>query len=176
MHDEAKAFIMRTLERLGPRERVVELGSRNVNGSLRMLFAEAYYLGVDLRPGPGVMVVADAATYRPPALVDTVVCCEVLEHTASAPKIVENAYGMLVPAGVFIATMATEPRAPHSAEDGGPLADGEYYHNVGAMELYDWMFSSGFRRIAIEENRAHGDLYAVGFKGQGNGQDGLHDV
>ena len=82
MHPEARAFVAGVARRAGARW-VVELGARDLNGTVRDLFPSARgYTGVDLVAGPGVDVVADAADWRPrePAP-DLVVCCEVLEHT-----------------------------------------------------------------------------------------------
>jgi hypothetical protein len=66
---------------------------------------------------------------------DCVVCCEVLEHTASALVIIANAYRALLHDGVFIMTCAGERRAEHSAFDGGPLRPGEFYRNVSESQL-----------------------------------------
>ena len=71
MHPEAWAFV----QGLGaePVGHVVELGSRNFNGSIRPLFADALsYTGVDILPGYGVDVVADAAAFSPDVAPDLV--------------------------------------------------------------------------------------------------------
>ena len=66
MHPEARAFVAAAATRLPPGP-VVELGARDFNGSVRDLFPGApAYVGVDLAPGAGVDVVADAADWRPP--------------------------------------------------------------------------------------------------------------
>jgi hypothetical protein len=63
MHDSVLRFVR---ENLKPEEvegkRVLEIGSRNINGSVReiiMPMKPAEYRGIDLQPGPGVDVVAD---------------------------------------------------------------------------------------------------------------------
>ena len=45
-----------------PADRVLELGSRNINGSVRYLFAAAEYVGVDPVEGADVDIVGDGAT------------------------------------------------------------------------------------------------------------------
>jgi hypothetical protein len=137
---------------------VVELGGRDVNGSIRSLFW-APYVSVDMEPGPGVDIVADAATYAPPQPPACVVCCEVLEHALTAPAIVANAGAMLQPGGLLIVTAAGAGRAPHSAVDGGPLRPGEYYRNVEANDLLCWL--AGFVQVRVTTNRAAGDIYAT---------------
>lgn len=77
MHNEVMSWLNRVLPAEGDRELwVLELGSRNVNGSPRAFFPKAClagrYIGVDICPGwkpgdplpDGVDVVADAATWR----------------------------------------------------------------------------------------------------------------
>lgn len=63
---------------------VVDLGSRDVNGSLRQVCPDAAtYIGVDFESGEGVDVVLDSP-YRLPfadASVDVVVCSSVFEHS-----------------------------------------------------------------------------------------------
>ena len=65
MHPAALQWVTEALDDLPAPTRVIELGSLNVNGGLRHLFPpECDYIGVDLQPGPGVDVVADACTYH----------------------------------------------------------------------------------------------------------------
>ena len=117
---------------------MLEIGSRNINGSVRPLFNGAVYLGIDTTAGPGVDETADGAHFQPGLLLDTVVCCEVLEHTESAADIIGNSLRILEPGGVLIVTCAAPPRAPHSAVDGGALQPGEYYQNIYPKQLQHW--------------------------------------
>lgn len=110
---------------------MIEIGSRDVNGGILGLLGDAAgYVGVDLSDGPGVDVVADAATWQPTQRPDTVICLEVFEHTPEWSTICENVAGWLGPGGVFIGTAAAPGRAPHSATTTGPIPPGEYYSNV----------------------------------------------
>ena len=65
--------------------RVLEVGSRNLNGSPRKIFSDRNkfpaYIGIDLESGPGVDLVMDCHTLRiPDACVDVIVDAERLEH------------------------------------------------------------------------------------------------
>jgi hypothetical protein len=167
MHEGAYRFIARTADALEPRLWVVELGARTVvgdwpySGPVRPLFTDArHYVGVDIAEGPNVDFVGNAATWRGP-VADTVVCCETLEHTDEAEAICHNAHGMLGPGGVFLLTTAGEGRAPHSAVDGGPLRDGEFYRNVSRAELRKWL--DPFRFVLIDASTP-GDIYALAVK------------
>ncbi len=109
---------------------IVEIGARNLNGSVRSLFPTQRYVGIDVVPGPGVDIVADGAAWRPSAYVDCVVCCEVLEHTRKVKAIINNAAAMLRPGGRLIVTCAARHRAPCSPIDGGAPRPGEFYQNI----------------------------------------------
>lgn len=173
MHEGAYKYVERIVAQLGPRQirgrHVVELGSRTVagdwpySGPVRPLFDGAAYLGIDIAAGPNVDVVANAATWpeKGTAKVDTVVCCETLEHTPEAKQICANAHRLLTPGGVFIVTAAGSGRAPHSATDGGPVRDGEFYRNVTRDDLAGWLWEFEFTLI---DDSTSGDIYAVAVK------------
>jgi len=154
--------------------RVVEIGARDINGSIRGLFDGARYLATDLHPGPGVDIVSDGATLELPRPVDVVVCCEVLEHAVNADRIVANMGRMLRPGGRLIVTAAghgagwtREPysaawaRAPHSAVDGCAIREGEHYANISAATLTAWLTDAGCTDIEVETDHAAGDVYAT---------------
>ena len=159
MHAEAYAFVEDIAKRIGRRQSVIEIGSRNINGTVRPLFNGAQYTGIDPVPGFGVDLIADGASYQPPAKVDTVICCEVLEHTAQAEQIVANALRMLQPDGMLLITCAAPPRAPHSALDGAELQPGEYYHNIGPEVLTDWIETHGGQVQVSHYAPERGDVY-----------------
>jgi hypothetical protein len=128
---------------------VVEIGGRNVNGTIRHLFGGASsYVSVDCVLGPGVDVVADGAEYVPEEPADTVVCCEVLEHAPNAPEILANARRMLDAGGVLIVTAAMAPREPHGC-GGGPVG-GEFYRNLHPVTLLDWLEGFSVRRYQTD--------------------------
>jgi SAM-dependent methyltransferase len=171
MHADAYAYVARSLGRhpVARGASVVEIGARNINGTVRSLFAPyagVRYLGTDIAAGPGVDVVEAGECLRLEAPVDLVVCCEVLEHTAAAPAIVHNAARLLKPGGRVLLTMAGPGRAPHSAVDGGPVRPLEFYRNVSTHEIREWLEAAGFEAIEVEYNRAAGDTYATAVRGE----------
>lgn len=157
MHAEAFAYVESAARNWSGRK-VVEFGSRNVNGSVRPLFTGAEYVGVDAAPGPDVDVVADASTWTGKGF-DCVVCCEVLEHTPKGAEIVAAARKTLKKGGVFIATCATTGRAPHSAVDGAAVRPGEYYRNVTRPTFEKWLTDAKFSSWDITVR--DGDLYCT---------------
>jgi hypothetical protein len=61
MHSEAREFVARHA-RPSPGLLVLDIGGRDMNGTVRDLWPGADYTAMDITDGPGVDVVADAAT------------------------------------------------------------------------------------------------------------------
>lgn len=141
--------------------RVIEIGSRNINGTVRGLWPHAAYLGLDITTGPAVDVVADAATWMPDGLCDVVVCCEVLEHAAEWREILRNSAKWLAPHGQMIVTCAAVNRAPHSALDGGPVRPGEHYGGIHVECLRD-VLAGLFAEVSA--NHVGEDVQAVAMR------------
>lgn len=158
MHPPVMEFVAEQVAKYGPFAEVVEFGSLDINGSVRSLFPlDQTYTGIDLQEGPGVDMVADVRMVDLPC--DLVVCCEVLEHHPDAEGIIRAAYRCLLPGGLFIATMAMHPRAPHSAIDENPIRPHEFYRNVEPGELIGWL--SDWASHEVFPHPSRGDLYAV---------------
>jgi SAM-dependent methyltransferase len=162
MHITAMNFCSYMTRMLGSRRRVCELGSRNINGTVRHLFPGAEYIGVDAVAGSCVDVVADAADYRPADghRFDTVVSTELLEHAERAPEICLNAFLLLDHGGVFILTAAGDGRPEHSAE-GNPDLNGQFYRNVSEALLREWLRPFGLVMIDLG---IPSDIYAMAVK------------
>lgn len=162
MHGEAFQFIESVTPR-GPFATVIEIGGRDINGTVRPLFGNANYLSIDLYEGPGVDIVTDAANWQPDEPVDCVVCAEVLEHAPNAEQLVRQAWEWLRPGGLLIVTCATDPRPAHSAITGCLIEPGdEFYANVPEATFREWCAS--FAACDVTINPDHGDLYAVAVK------------
>ena len=89
-------------------KRVLEVGSLDVNGSVRgdiVALGPADYVGIDIRPGPGVDVVCDAGDlverFGENAF-DVVISTELLEHARDWRRIVSNIKRVTKPNGVMI--------------------------------------------------------------------------
>lgn len=165
MHDQAHQWVAKH----APAEAatVLDIGGRNINGSVRDLFPCAAYTAMDIRPGEGVDIVADAANWIPNTThrFDAVVCTEVFEHTADWPAICATAYNALHWGGLFIATMAGPGRPEHSAIDGKfRLHAGEYYGNVNPAELLAVLEDCGFVDVTIDQQFRPCDVRAIASK------------
>ena len=165
MHDAIAYWITRMDAEHGPFDDILEMGSLDVNGSIRMHFTTseiARYHGIDVVDGPGVNEVADAADYDKGSW-DCVVTTGALEHTPRAREIVLNAYRLLRPGGTFLCSAAGSGFTPHACYGGheGP-EDGEYYANVSGADMEAWLTEAGFKTFDVRDDV---DLFAVAFKG-----------
>jgi hypothetical protein len=145
--------------------RVLEIGSLDINGSIRPLFAEAaHYHGLDVVPGPGVDEVADAATWTTTVRYDVVACAEVLEHAPAWAAILEVMWAATASGGTLLMSCATDPRPPHSAVDGQAVRAGEHYANVPAAAVRDVIAGWDTTTWSIEVAAGRGDLYVSAVK------------
>jgi hypothetical protein len=130
---------------------VLDIGGRNINGTALDHFPNADRTVLDIAPGPGVDIVADAASWVPDREYDVITCCEVAEHTAVWPQIVATAFKALRQGGSFILTCAGPGRFRHSAVDGGRrLFPGEHYANVSVDELGAVLDACGFVDVVLD--------------------------
>lgn len=89
-------------------KRVIEVGSLDVNGSVRPdieALGPAAYVGIDMRPGPGVDVVCDAAELVDrfgEAAFDVVISTELLEHARDWRRVVSNFKRVARPGGLLL--------------------------------------------------------------------------
>lgn len=166
MHQQAFDWLRRVKPLVGARPWVCELGSYNVNGSVRELWQReaTLYIGVDVRPGPGVDVVADAGQWSlgEKLLFDLVLSTECLEHAPYPGAVCDNAFRLLKPGGVFLLTAAGRQRGVHSVDGHADLAEGEHYGNIHEADLRHWLRDFA---VVLIQDRDGIDIYALAIKG-----------
>lgn len=130
---------------------VLDLGGRDVNGNIKELFPGAVFTVVDILPGEGVDIVADAGEWEPDQEYAYVVCTETFEHTYNWAAICRTAFKALRPGGTFIVTTAGPGRHIHSGVDGQlRLLPYEQYANVPGYELERVLTETGFQDIVVD--------------------------
>jgi hypothetical protein len=165
MHDESRAYVARAVELFcEPDGVLLDIGGRNVNGSMADLYEGMRYVALDLRDAPGVDIVADACTWTPDRLYDVVVCTSVLEHVADWPAVVATAAKALRERGTAIFCTVGAAFPSHSGIDGEVLRDGEHYGPVELVELVRAMRRASLAVIDTLSDPSSRDTCATGVR------------
>ncbi|MBL4885345.1 MAG: methyltransferase domain-containing protein [Planctomycetaceae bacterium] len=148
-------------------KRVLEIGSRDVNGSVRNLFENCDYIGIDAVQAAGVDQVCLGHEFNDaPNSFDVVCAVEVFEHDPYAKQTVANMLNLLRPGGLFFMTCAGQGRPEHGTTRTGPLygPDADFYCNVSSSMFLEWVQDSPFEEIFLQYNRESSDLYCFAIK------------
>lgn len=112
MNQNLYAFALKHKNKISGR--VIDVGSFDVNGSLRTVFPVT--IGVDMREGPGVDQVCDVVnlveTFGAGSF-DCVCSADALEHMEDWRGGMENMWGALKTGGVMFLTMANPKKGRH---------------------------------------------------------------
>lgn len=153
--------------------RVLEIGSYDVNGSVRGTFKDAReYIGVDLVPGPGVDVVGFGHEVQlGNDTFDVVVSGECFEHDQYWTRTFESMVRHARPGGLVIVTCASRGRVEHgTARSGATQSPGT--EHIGST-YYCNIDQTSFERVAAQHGFAThqswylsfaADLYFCGIK------------
>jgi SAM-dependent methyltransferase len=119
--------------------RILEIGSYDVNGSVRELFRDwTSYIGADLIAGPGVDIVKSGHEIDLESnSLDLALSCECFEHNPYWLETFQNMIRMTKPGGLVVFTCASPYRLEHGTARSGPLrfsgtqaGGGNYYRNL----------------------------------------------
>jgi SAM-dependent methyltransferase len=152
---------------------VVEIGSLNINGSVRKFFEKCVYIGVDVGPGPGVDVVCLGHEYHmPDNSFDVSISCECFEHDPYYIKTFENMVRLAKSGGLVVFSCATTGRKIHGTKQEEPQSSPltvnlgwDYYKNLEEEDFTQKMnFDSLFSEYEFSKNTDSFDLYFYGIK------------
>ena len=147
-------------------EYVLEIGSLNINGSIRPFFEKCTYVGVDLGEGADVDVVArgEDLTYEDGAF-DVVASCECFEHNPEWVATLKNMIRMA--SGLVFFSCATTGRKEHGTRRTSPQDApfcGDFYANLTEEDVRREIDLSVFKRYEFSTNSDCHDLYFWGIK------------
>jgi SAM-dependent methyltransferase len=158
--------------------RVLEIGSLNINGSVREQFSDCDYTGADLELAPGVDIACQGQLLEfATGSFDTTISAECLEHNPYWRETLVNMLRMTRADGMVLMTCATTGRKEHGTSRTTPYdsplttaARWDYYRNLtahdveAALNLSGWL--SDWRTWV---NYVSKDLYFIGIR-EGSGQ------
>lgn len=163
---------------------VLEVGSLDINGSLRDFFQNCNYVGVDIGPGPGVDITCSGHELLfPDESFHTVISAECFEHNPYWQQTFGKMVDLTHPDGLIVFSCAGEGRPEHgttrSDVGSSPLtvsAGWDYYRNLTPSDFYNeanhHLGKLGF--MSWNENVRDYDLYFVALKNQ-NASDEMQD-
>ena len=151
------------------RKKVLEVGSLNINGSIRRFFMECDYTGVDIGAGPGVDLVARGEDLDfPNESFDVVASCECFEHNPEWVRTFDNMTRMARSLVFF--SCATTGRPEHGTSRTTPQDApfcGDYYQNLKASDFLEKCNLKPYLHYTFAVNKAAQDLYFIGIKKPG---------
>jgi SAM-dependent methyltransferase len=154
--------------------RVLEIGSYDVNGSVRALFDGAReYVGVDLIEGPGVDQVAYGHEIdEPVGAFDLTLSGECFEHDPQWSDTFTNMIRLTRPGGLVTFTCASHGRPEHGTrrsevrDSPGTLAqNSDYYRNLRRTDFESLPLSTWFATWRFWLMPTTFDLYFAGVRG-----------
>jgi len=152
---------------------VLEIGSLDINGSVRNFFEHSQYVGVDVADGPGVDKVCQGQLVDYPSeSLDVVISCECMEHNPYWVETISNMLRMAKAGGLVVMSCASTGRAEHgtsrTSKNDSPLTVGmgwEYYRNLNARDIKNsFNLDQWFSDYIMLSNWQSCDLYLVGLK------------
>ncbi|QDT40356.1 hypothetical protein Pan241w_04120 [Gimesia alba] len=149
--------------------RVLEVGSRNINGSVRDEFINSDYTGIDAEAGPDVDQICLGHEFQSdPGSFDVVCSNETFEHDPYAAQTVSHMLTLLRPGGLFFMTCAGEGRKEHGTTRTGTRygPDANFYQNVSLPLFLSWIQETIFEELYLKHNRQASDLYCYAIKAQ----------
>jgi hypothetical protein len=185
MHKEARRFFAWCLTHFGSwiHGNAVEVGSLNVNGSLRDSIEPMVdsFTGIDVVEGKGVDLIGPAHTQDsiPDESVQVVISSESLEHDKHWKETLLKEFRMLAPGGIMMFSCASTGRPEHGTRRTSPHCSGtaalddeewqDYYGNRVPADFFevadiDSIFS--FYKFMVN-TRSH-DMYFVGIRNGGD--------
>jgi SAM-dependent methyltransferase len=153
-------------------KKVLEIGSLDINGSVRGLFNDCDYTGLDIAPGKGVDVVCMGQDYdAPDDSFDAVISCEAMEHNPYWQATMVNMIRLTKPGGLVIMTCATIGRAEHGTSRtdaySSPLTVEQgwtYYCNLTGRDILRNVTMSALAAYDFATNWDTYDLYFLAVK------------
>jgi len=152
---------------------VLEVGSLNINGTIRDFFDDCSYIGIDVARGPGVDIVCQGQAYdAPDEHFDVCASVECFEHNPYWVETFKNMVRMCKSGGLVIMTCATTGRPEHGTISHEPSSSPltcnlgwDYYRNLTEDDFrFSMDISSMFKQCRFSNHMSNCDLQFWGIK------------
>jgi len=176
-HPEQFRFIALVKEHLLKQahlQKILEVGSYDVTGTIRALFSESTtYIGADLMAGPGVDLVKSGHEIDIESnSLDLAISCECFEHNPFWFETFQNMIRMTKPGGLVVFTCASRGRLEHGTDRSvATLSPGtssrgwNYYRNLQQSDFESRMnLADHFTVFRFYFMPTYADLYFFGLK------------
>ena len=146
-------------------KKVLEIGSLDINGSIRIFFDTSSYIGVDIGEGRGVDVVGRGEELVfPTGYFDVTASCECFEHNDKWAETFDNMVRMS--SGLVFFSCATTGRPEHgtgrTSRADNPFLGDYYYFNLTEQDFRDKCDLSKFEQYEFSTCDSPADLYFWG--------------
>jgi hypothetical protein len=148
---------------------VIEIGSLNINGTVRDFYNATQYIGVDVSSGPGVDLICNGEDVDfPDNSFDIAVSAECFEHNPMWLETFMNMYRMASQFVIF--TCASDGRPEHGTtrttpEDSPFTLNWDYYKNLNEQDFRSQLnIDTMFTNYEFTFNPHSHDLYFWGIK------------
>ena len=148
--------------------KMIDVGSYDLNGSIKKLLLNNEYIGVDVVEGPNVDRVLNGENLEKIGKkFDIAISCECFEHAKNWKKIFTSMFNVLNDDGLLIFTCASRGRIEHGTKRSNPenpLTD-NYYKNLNESDFKNnFDLDSLFSKYFFFYNIYSFDLYFIGGK------------
>lgn len=170
MHKEPFEFVSNMKQKFPSRFKdstVLEVGSLNINGTVRTFFENCEYMGIDVGDGPGVDRVIPIHELLIFEHFDVVISTEMLEHDKHWQASLNSMYKNLKPGGLLILTCAGPTRQEHGTTATSPQDapfTNDWYYNISMDAFLDILPKELWSDCAIKYERNEADLLFYGIK------------
>jgi len=153
---------------------VLEVGSQNINGTIRDLFEGGSFVGIDISETMDVdLVIPGEIAQFPDNSFDVVVTTECLEHANKWQEVLQNIIRQLKPGGSLIMTFAHPGRSAHGTLDSDSYSSPytlDYYKNLSPGMILDKFptFTKYFSKYEFSYDGGNFDTYFIGFRNDVN--------
>ena len=148
MAHESQMFFIGSVQKFFPHffknKKVLEIGSMDINGTVRVFFEDCEYIGIDVGPGKGVDLICNGDSFGDAAgSYDVVISTEVFEHAERWDLIFLNMLRLCKRDGMIIFTCASLGRPQHGTRLSDPGAaphissTTDYYKNLVTKDFME---------------------------------------